>query len=220
MAPITNEGDIAFNKINVALARSQRQIASWLPPRTAEETANTKSEAEIDKEDAELFQPISELAGLGAPLPKEITDGDANRQELSSNDKLRRQLFGGKIASRMKVGVRPEINGNGAVRHRPVTKPPCAGIANGEDEDDEEDEGGRSSLGRSKRKREKEHTADVDDDRPDITTAQSTSSSGQAHVGQRSQNSKPTSSFLDEILAEKSRKKKKKRKNKNGREGQ
>lgn len=61
MAPVTNEGDIAFNKLNVALARSQRQIASWLPQRTAEETSHTKSEAEIDKEDAELFQPISEL---------------------------------------------------------------------------------------------------------------------------------------------------------------
>lgn len=57
----TTEADIIFNKANVALARSQHLIASWLPPRTAEEFAETKSEEEIEKEEREMFTPVPEL---------------------------------------------------------------------------------------------------------------------------------------------------------------
>ncbi|KAI9700805.1 MAG: hypothetical protein M1836_002174 [Candelina mexicana] len=220
MAPVTNEGDIAFNKVNVALARSQRQIASWLPPRTAEEVASTRSQAEIDREDAELFQPISELAGLGALLPEEVRDGDPNRQELSSNDKLRKQLFGGKIASSVKSGIRPEVTGTGVVRHRTVTKPPRAVVADAGNDDGDEDEGGRSSLGRSKRKRGQEHGAGTGEGGPDITAKQSTPLPGQEQARQLLRGTKPPSNFLDEILAEKSHKKKKKRKHNKGREEQ
>lgn len=61
MAAITSEADIIFNKANLALAKSQRLIASWLPPRTAEELASTKTEEEIEKEEQEIFAPIPEL---------------------------------------------------------------------------------------------------------------------------------------------------------------
>lgn len=57
----TTEADIIFNKASVALARSQRLIASWLPPRTAEELANAKSEEEIEREEQEMFSPVPEL---------------------------------------------------------------------------------------------------------------------------------------------------------------
>lgn len=56
-----SEADIIFNRTNVALARSQRLIQSWLPPKTAEETANAKTEEELRKEDEELFKPAPEL---------------------------------------------------------------------------------------------------------------------------------------------------------------
>ena len=61
MPAATSEADIIFNKANVALAKSQRLIASWLPPRTAEELANAKSEEEIEKEEEEMFAPVPEL---------------------------------------------------------------------------------------------------------------------------------------------------------------
>lgn len=56
-----SEADIIFNRANVALARSQALIDSWLPPKTAEEIANTKSEEEIRKEEEEIFKPSPEL---------------------------------------------------------------------------------------------------------------------------------------------------------------
>jgi len=57
-----SEADIVFNRANVALAKSQRLIASWLPQRTPEELANAKTEEELEKEDQDLFAPVPELS--------------------------------------------------------------------------------------------------------------------------------------------------------------
>lgn len=54
------EDDVLLNKVNVALAKSQRQIASWLPPKKAED-AQAKSEKEIEKEEQEMFIPAPEV---------------------------------------------------------------------------------------------------------------------------------------------------------------
>ena len=56
-----SEADIIFNRASVALAKSQRLIASWLPPKTPEELANTKSEKELENEEKEIFTPVPEL---------------------------------------------------------------------------------------------------------------------------------------------------------------
>jgi hypothetical protein len=63
MAPKSepSEADIVFNRAQVAHAKMQRLVASWLPQRTAEELANSKTQEELDKEDEELFKPIPEL---------------------------------------------------------------------------------------------------------------------------------------------------------------
>lgn len=58
---IPSEADIIFNRASVALAKSQRLIASWLPPPTASELAKAKTEEEIEKEEQEMFTPIPEL---------------------------------------------------------------------------------------------------------------------------------------------------------------
>lgn len=61
MAPPPSEADIIFNRANVALAKSQRLVASWLPPRTEAELKSTKSEEQIDQEEQELFTPVPEM---------------------------------------------------------------------------------------------------------------------------------------------------------------
>lgn len=61
MAPQPSEADILFNRANVALAKSQRLVASWLPPLTQEEIKNARTEEEIEKEEQELFTPVPEL---------------------------------------------------------------------------------------------------------------------------------------------------------------
>lgn len=60
MSTSKEEADVVFNKANVALARSQRLIASWLPPVTEEELSNTKSEEELQKEEDEIFTAVPE----------------------------------------------------------------------------------------------------------------------------------------------------------------
>lgn len=57
----SSEADIIFNRASVALARSHRLIASWLPPQSPSELANAKSEEEIEKEEQEIFKPEPEL---------------------------------------------------------------------------------------------------------------------------------------------------------------
>ena len=66
MAPGTSEADIVLNKNNVALAKTQRLIASWLPPRSAEALPSAKSEEEIDREEQDMFIPGPEVyVGIG-----------------------------------------------------------------------------------------------------------------------------------------------------------
>ena len=44
------ESDIFANKTNILLAKSQRQIASWLPPRTATDELSVQPEEVEDGE--------------------------------------------------------------------------------------------------------------------------------------------------------------------------
>lgn len=55
------DADVIFNRASVALAKSQRLIASWLPPKSEEERAKEKTEEELEKEEKEIFTPIPEL---------------------------------------------------------------------------------------------------------------------------------------------------------------
>ena len=56
-----SEADVIFNRANVALARSQRLVASWLPPPTDSELKNAKTEERIKKEEQEMFTPVPEV---------------------------------------------------------------------------------------------------------------------------------------------------------------
>ena len=48
MALSKTESDIFANRTNILLAKSQRQIASWLPPRTAGDEPSVQPEEEIE----------------------------------------------------------------------------------------------------------------------------------------------------------------------------
>lgn len=55
------EADIIFSRASVTLAKSQRLIASWLPPLSATEFASAKTDEEIESEEREMFAPVPEL---------------------------------------------------------------------------------------------------------------------------------------------------------------
>ncbi len=59
MAPnTTTEADIIQNKLNLLFASRQRLLESWLPPRTPEETATSKSAEEMEQEEEAIFRPM------------------------------------------------------------------------------------------------------------------------------------------------------------------
>ncbi|KAF7591768.1 hypothetical protein BBP40_001148 [Aspergillus hancockii] len=222
------ETDVILNRANVALARSQRLVASWLPPKTAEEQDNTKS-GEIQREEDDFFTAVPETLGVGAPLPSKAADGSWNRTELGTNDKLRRQLLGRNYKKVMaeknaaegrqlgKVGGSSSGAGSAASRFQTT-------VTNGNDEEEEE---GRTALvgkKRSNRKRKAEASpkvlepVDHEHNEKGNRVDNDGNGDGEALVKKGKSSSRPSprpegrrkaTSFLDEILAERSRKRKK-----------
>ncbi|KAK2760319.1 hypothetical protein FQN54_002387 [Arachnomyces sp. PD_36] len=198
MSTSKEEADVIFNRANVSLARSQRLIASWLPPVTAEELANTKPEEQLQKEEDEIFTAVPEKLGLGAPLPKKAADGSWERTELSSNDKLRKQLLG-RNWEKMKPTIEKHPGNPNAPKPRPQeTREKNAG--NNSDDDDSGE--GRSSLGKNKRRKTTQGQQDVNEA---VKGEQSLST--KTRKGTQSQKA---GSYLDEVLSQRKKKKKNK----------
>ncbi|RHZ43613.1 DUF3245 domain-containing protein [Aspergillus thermomutatus] len=221
------ETDIILNKAHVALARSQRLVASWLPPPTDEEKAHVKTEEELQREEDEIFTAVPETLGVGAPLPEKAADGSWNRTELDSNDKLRKQLLGKNYKKVMaaSAGVKSgkPVGQNGVPAGNAAT-----GTGDGDDDDDDE-EGRTALVGRKGNTRKKDlNSARKRKAATDIAEDDSIDPSGggkvkdgdseDAPAKQEGPSSRPApgprgrnkaTSFLDEILADRSKKRKK-----------
>ncbi|OJJ84866.1 DUF3245 domain-containing protein [Aspergillus glaucus CBS 516.65] len=254
--------DIILNRANVALARSQRLVASWLPPQTTEEqTSNTKSEEELRKEEDEIFTAVPETLGVGAPLPSKLPDGSWNRAELDSNDALRRQLLGRNYQKVMKEKERErEAKQKASATTSGDANNPSHSGGNNEavEEDDYDEEDGRTAaVGRKfaakgqglsqgltknqKKKNNKKRKAAAEEQSQSQTPSDAAAvapgggdgdnpeqekqeveaqgdeqdSSAKPDAGTSGSSSRPAprrkkaTSFLDEILAERSKKRKK-----------
>ncbi|KAL1865988.1 hypothetical protein Plec18167_009238 [Paecilomyces lecythidis] len=213
----SNEADVIFNRANIALARSQRLVASWLPPKSDEDLAEqSKSEEELQREEDEIFTAVPEKLGLGAPLPKATEDGSWNRTELSSNDKLRQQLMGKGFAKAMAAKQRQQqLQQQQNIKKRPEQgKTGAKSSARTEEADDDDDEEeGRSALGNKKRKVAATGTEDGANE--GIVEGKEASGSGSGSASApgaesgRGKKKKKTGSYLDEVLSQRSKKKKK-----------
>ncbi|PGH13722.1 hypothetical protein AJ80_06227 [Polytolypa hystricis UAMH7299] len=196
MAASKADADVIFNRANVALARSQRLIASWLPAKTAEELTDTKTEEELRREEDEIFTAVPEKLGLGAPLPQKQADGSFNRTELSSNDKLRQQLLGRNYRKVMANASRPPVAPKNSIQASTQTT--------SQDAESDDEEEGRSSLGKNKRQRSSAQGSRAASE----TDTQDTNNSDQV----RGSRGKKRGTYLDELLSQRSKKKKKKAK--------
>ncbi|KAF2843709.1 hypothetical protein M501DRAFT_1013047 [Patellaria atrata CBS 101060] len=215
MAPTPSEADIVFNRANIVLARSQKIITSWLPPPTEEELANAKSQEELDREDKEMFAAVPELLGAGAPIPKD--DATQKRTQLSSNDKLRQQLLGKRAARSSQISKQ---HGRSNTLRNHANLPGKNSSRQVQYEKDEDEEGGRTSAIKSKaRKKVKGSTSVI---KPPENSSLGTpavknleidndSSSDSAMRSTVTKLKTSKISFLDEILAEKSKKRKRKK---------
>ena len=171
--------------------------------------------------------------GIGAPLPKDVADGSFKRRELSSNDKLLKQLLGKKAAKAAKVHPTKNSSKSPGPSQNLGSKPVKPPIRQEESEDE-----GRTSTFKSKRTKQKNisgsypqnvqsplETISKKRGRLDMNgnDSDNTDDGGDAIKGEVSSHQlKPTvagpenkvlsksTNYLDQVLAERSKKKKKK----------
>ncbi|KAL4932271.1 DUF3245 domain-containing protein [Aspergillus undulatus] len=230
-----SETDIILNKANIALARSQRLVASWLPAEPTTDEKETKPDAQLQREDDDIFTAVPETLGLGAPLPSKAADGSWNRTELDSNDALRRQLLGRnykKVMAEKEKARQQKIAENGSSGSSMKSSGKGAGAGNHQrssggggrgvdDDEDDDDEGRAASIGKKASSRKKKVEGNIET----TPAAQTETNNGElrdedneAGEGSKTATSqqrpkpkgrKKATSFLDEVLAERSKKRKK-----------
>ena len=169
-----------------------------------------------------LFSKWNRL-GLGAPIPTSTSSGNASLVSRIGEEKLRKQLFGKAWKDVGKGGgvERGEVGrggGTGSAGHTAPKPRPNSSLQgrNRGGEDDGEEEEGRSSLGKSKKRRAVgEHlnvkpqeigNADVESDESEDRSQHVKShepSSGRGSIG--------GGSYLDQVLSERAAKKTRKR---------
>ncbi|CRL23880.1 Protein of unknown function DUF3245 [Penicillium camemberti] len=211
-----SESDVILNRANVALSRSQRLVASWLPQQSPEELSNPKTDEELQREEDEIFTAVPETLGVGAPLPQKAADGSWNRTELDSNDKLRKQLLGKNYDRVMKAAAEQKAAA-AAAKTAAAAASASASVAKAEVEEEYDEEDGRSAmLARQKNKRKGGagagrgvHPAAA------AAAAEAGDKGGEEGEGEgapapaRSKGRKKATSYLDELLAERAKKRKK-----------
>ncbi|CAG8287386.1 unnamed protein product [Penicillium olsonii] len=194
-----SESDVILNRANVALSRSQRLVASWLPK--ADDEAPTKTDEELQREEDEIFTAVPETLGIGAPLPQKAADGSWNRSDLDSNDKLRKQLLGKNYDRVMKAAAEEKAAAKAAAA-KPVQTQPETTV----DESDEED--GRAAMLSKQRKRKGAPAV-----HPAVAAAEAEAEAEKEKSddakGPARKSRKKATSYLDELLAERSKKRKK-----------
>jgi hypothetical protein len=140
--------------------------------------------------------------GVGGKLPEDVGEGDFRRNEISSNDRLRKQLLGNDYK---KYGLKP-VGKDGKALPAMMGSKPKPMPAKREVPEDESEEEGRSALGKSRKKQKMVPEAATGSAKVDGDSEEEESRSSKPARGPKS--------FLDEML-QKSANKKKKKKNKN-----
>jgi len=221
-----SQADIIFNRTNVALARSQRLIASWLPPKPESENQESTQAAADEDED---FRGDSEIGGIGSRAQKDdsgLPEGAFKRRNPGANDKLLDSLLGKKAANahRKAQALAKSATAQPQDAPKPAVKEKSKRPA---EDSDSEDEGGRAAAFKSKRAKpskpqpkvqedDAEDGAHVDTDMPEaIVKAKATELTLQPPQGTKSpaksNGRKRPASYLDELLGQKANKKNKKK---------
>lgn len=163
---------------------------------------------------------VLDSLGVGAPLPEKAADGSWNRTELSSNDQLRKQLLGKNYERVMKASQKQAapVKGaaTGAATGQSGTAAPAGSGADVGDDEDDDEEGRAALVGKKKRKVEpargtKKKNATVDSSQHQNAGEDGEESSATKEEPKQqapSKGRKKATSYLDEILAGRSKKRK------------
>ncbi|KAJ4363268.1 hypothetical protein N0V95_001171 [Ascochyta clinopodiicola] len=231
MAKKDIQDDVLGNKFSLMNAKSSKLLSSWMGPEPEPAALSTDVSNNKKDEDADLKQADygHDRLGVGSAIPKDIADGSFTRRAPTSNDKLLEQLIGKKRA-KAHLAAKQEAE-RASARQQPTWQQKKEEKKIEESEDEEE---GRAALLASKRQKtqpqqkkpvlavpkEVEVTGGLDGELKEDAVAV-TQDEQQAPKKEDSDDdidlkpkkrvkksrAKPTS-YLDELLAERSKKKK------------
>lgn len=223
--PLTpqQQADIILNRTNIALARSQRLIQSWLPAKSPSDDASpSASLAEDDDESA--FKSMTEVGGIGsqAAYSDDVSQSVLSRRKGgAANDRLLDQILGRRAAEAHRKTLGRTGPASGHVAATPMLDARRARTEKRAVESEDEEDG-RSAMFKSRKIRRviprREDGADDEvvlvknikgeaelGDEEDLEAA-----SRRTGNGSRDSRKKPTS-YLDELLSSKKSKKGKKK---------
>ncbi|KAG8626478.1 hypothetical protein KVT40_005423 [Elsinoe batatas] len=197
---------VIFNKANVALARSQRVIESWLGPAANGQAGGGLWDEGDNEED---FKAEPDTLGVGAKAPEDDMGFGLRRKHPTSNEKLLEQIMGKKAAKEHQAKVAAQ-KASKSQANAPAVPEKKQAVPVAVEEDSEEE--GRASRFTSKASRKRARAEDAS-----RSGAASDGSEGEAGEAERRGSGKARkqnrgakgTSYLDQILAEKSKKKQK-----------
>ncbi|KAF2735072.1 hypothetical protein EJ04DRAFT_492382 [Polyplosphaeria fusca] len=232
MSKRNSDGDVLANRLNVGLAKSQRLLASWMGPKDDIEPQNEQAREIQDDDDLQEQSFGPDRSGVGFKIPKDGEDGTFARRTQAADNRLLEQLLGKKAAKSHKAIKQAP----GESKKKP--KFSYSSKVQRQEESDDEDEG-RASAFKSKRRKmnqprpivpgsdavneeggegkqrpalRQENLDDLGEGQREGDVQAVSAELGDERKPVQSRSSQPKAgSYLDEILAERSKKKKKKR---------
>ncbi|KAH6616316.1 hypothetical protein C7974DRAFT_416462 [Boeremia exigua] len=232
MAKKANFDDVLGNKFSLMNAKSSSLLSSWMGAEPTPTPASHVSEPQDDDADLKQSDFGHDRLGVGSAIPKDIADGSFTRRAPTTNDKLLEQLIGKKRA-KAHLAAKQEAE-RASARQQPAWQQKKEETKPEESEDEEE---GRAALIASKRQRgsvakpkpkltsveaekltsfEAEKSKSAETEKPDSIDVQESPAPKEESDDDvelkpkkrvKKSRAKPTS-YLDELLAERSKKKK------------
>ncbi|KAI4700380.1 hypothetical protein J4E89_011022 [Alternaria sp. Ai002NY15] len=241
MSKRDNEGDVIANRISLLEAKGQKLLASLYGSRPDWGTADGDAKTEVEDDDQDLKQNYAhDRIGVGGIVPKDIEDGSFTSRIRTSDDKLLQQLIGKKKAKAHITAKQEAARPNAASKAQHYKK--LAAKKEESDDDEEGRAATFKSKRQKKKVKQEAKPADSDDEdeetrakrleggtvkveeempkevateaQADAKPIKKEEEEEEAEVTQpapKKARTKPKS-FLDEILAERSKKKSKKAK--------
>ncbi|EUC42758.1 hypothetical protein COCMIDRAFT_102710 [Bipolaris oryzae ATCC 44560] len=240
MSKRNNEGDVIANRISLLEAKGQKLLASLYGSRPDWDTRDNAATPQ-DEDDQDLKQNYAyDRIGLGGILPKDVENGSFTKRTLTSDDKLLQQLIGKKKAKAHIMAKQEAARPSAATKTHQYSKPAVAKKEVSDDEEDgraatfkskrgdrkakkppilpdsdDEDEEMRAKRLAAGMKAENQETKEPTTEAPvEDKSSEKVKEEEEAEPAQPAPKKvkiKPKS-FLDEILAERSKKKSKKSK--------
>ncbi|EDU51436.1 DUF3245 containing protein [Pyrenophora tritici-repentis] len=233
MSKRNNDGDVIANRISLLEAKGQKLLASLYGSRPDWDSVGSAAKTQNDDDDQDLKQNYAhDRIGLGGVLPKDIEDGSFTKRIPTSDDKLLQQLIGKRKAKAHIAAKQEAARSKPATKAQQYAK---QNVAKKEESDEEEGRAATFKSKRQKKKEKQAPRKVVSDDEDEESRTKRLAANAnnedetkenviadtqvdveptqdddeEAEVAQPAPQRTKTKpkSFLDEILAERSKKK-------------